>query len=49
MGKSEGDQIINPDAMSNGSIPLSPHAEASKLLEAALQQMDGIIAGEKRV
>lgn len=24
----------------------SPHAEASKLLEAALQQMDGIISGE---
>lgn len=23
----------------------SPHAEASKLLEAALQQMDGIISG----
>ena len=24
----------------------SPHAEASKLLEAALQQMDGIISGK---
>lgn len=24
----------------------SPHLEASKLLEAALQQMDGIISGE---
>lgn len=24
----------------------SPHSEASKLLEAALQQMDGIISGK---
>ena len=24
----------------------SPHSEASKMLEAALQQMDGIISGE---
>lgn len=27
----------------------SPHLEASKLLEAALQQMDGIISGELKL
>jgi hypothetical protein len=29
----------------NGNV-LSPHEEASKMLEAALLEMDGIIAGE---
>jgi hypothetical protein len=27
----------------------SPHSEASKMLEAALQQMDGIISGKREI
>jgi len=41
MGKAE---LRDRDASLN-----SPNTEASKLLEAALQQMDGIISGEDRV
>ena len=33
--------------MPSGRMDLSPHSEASKLLEAALEQMDGIIQGAK--
>lgn len=30
-------------------LAMSPQAEASKMLEAALQQMDGIISGKKKI
>ena len=39
----DGDQVLESKHAENA---LSAHAEASKMLEAALQQMDGIIAGE---
>jgi hypothetical protein len=38
----DDDQVLEPTHAENA---LSTHAEASKMLEAALQQMDGIIAG----
>lgn len=38
----DGDQVLES---THAEIALSNHAEASKMLEAALQQMDGIIAG----
>ena len=36
------DQVLEPVHATNA---LTAHAEASKMLETALQQMDGIIAG----
>lgn len=41
MGKAE--QIFEEQ---REAAMMSPHAEASKMLEAALQQMDGIISGK---
>lgn len=38
----DGDQVLES---THAETALSTHAEASKMLEAALQQMDGIIAG----
>ena len=42
----EVDQVLEP---SRADQALIAHAEASKMLEAALQQMDGIIAGKKTI
>jgi hypothetical protein len=39
MGKAEDHRDARP------GLAMSPQAEASKMLEAALQQMDGIISG----
>lgn len=36
------DEVLEP---TRADAALNAHAEASKMLEAALQQMDGIIAG----
>ncbi|XP_071453152.1 uncharacterized protein [Hetaerina americana] len=48
MGKSEPNIVEQPDGRQSGAnTALSPHAEASRMLEAALQQMDGIISGVK--
>lgn len=41
-GDDESDQVLETTQAADA---LSAHAEASKMLEAALQQMDGIIAG----
>lgn len=41
----QGLAIIMGKAQEASPIIDSPHSEASKLLEAALQQMDGIISG----
>ncbi|EFX75569.1 hypothetical protein DAPPUDRAFT_323243 [Daphnia pulex] len=41
----DDDQVLEPTHAENA---LSTHAEASKMLEAALQQMDGIIAGTQQ-
>jgi hypothetical protein len=42
----DDDQVLEPTHAENA---LSTHAEASKMLEAALQQMDGIIAGHRAI
>ena len=41
-GDDESDQVLEANQAADA---LNAHAEASKMLEAALQQMDGIIAG----
>ncbi|KAK4008013.1 hypothetical protein OUZ56_013172 [Daphnia magna] len=41
----DDNQVLEPTHAENA---LSTHAEASKMLEAALQQMDGIIAGTQQ-
>jgi len=44
MDEDDVDQVLEP---THATTALSTHAEASKMLETALQQMDGIIAGLK--
>ena len=40
----DGDQVLES---THAESALNTHAEASKMLEAALMQMDGIIAGKQ--
>jgi len=46
MDEDDVDQVLEP---THATTALSTHAEASKMLETALQQMDGIIAGTQQI